>query len=47
MHSIDNAESFKQRLRNGKFCVGTSVQPTGPVEPEFDFPTAWDEVRHP
>ena len=47
MISIDNGERFKQRLRDGKVCAGTSVQIADPLEPEFDFATAWDEVRHP
>lgn len=47
MHSINNVERFKQLLHDGKVCVGTSVQSTDPLEPEFDFAMAWDEVRHP
>ena len=45
MHSTNNIERFKQRLRDGKVCVGTSVQLTDSLELEFDFATAWDELR--
>ncbi len=47
MHSTNNIERFKQRLCDGKVCVGASVQLADPLEPEFDFATAWDKVRHP
>ena len=32
MHSANYVERFKQRLRDGKVCVGTPVQLTDPSE---------------
>ncbi len=50
MSSISNVERFKQRLREGKICVGTSVQLTDPLVSELaaeagnDF--IWIEMEH-
>ena len=35
MSSINNVEQFRQRLRDGKVCVGTSVQVTDPFVSEL------------
>ncbi len=50
MSSVNNVERLKQRLREGKACVGTSVQLTDPLVSEVaaeagnDF--IWIEVEH-
>ena len=50
MNSISNVEWFKQRLRDGKICVGTSIQLTDPLVSEVaaeagnDF--IWIEMEH-
>ncbi len=50
MSFINNADRFRQRLREGKICVGTSVQLTDPLVSELaaeagnDF--IWIEMEH-
>lgn len=50
MGSINNVERFKQRMREGKVCVGTGVQLTDPLVSEIaaeagnDF--IWIEMEH-
>ena len=50
MSSINNVERFRQRLREGKICVGTSVQVADPLVSEVAAQAGndviWIEMEH-